>query len=106
MNSAAQSSAEWIVEAPWSGGILPLADFGPWPIPAKFGSFYTTPVANTCFATVGGANAKSQPIGYYAANLVQILMVGSNGATKASPSAPPSSPTDGNFTVTWLNAGP
>jgi hypothetical protein len=27
MNNAAQSSAEWIVEAPWSGGILPLADF-------------------------------------------------------------------------------
>ncbi len=27
-NKAQRSSAEWIVEAPWSGGVLPLADFG------------------------------------------------------------------------------
>ena len=27
--SAKRSSAEWIVEAPWSGGVLPLADFSP-----------------------------------------------------------------------------
>src|SRR5260370_32133844 len=27
-NKAARSSAEWILEAPYSGGILPLADFG------------------------------------------------------------------------------
>jgi len=26
--SADRSSAEWIVEAPWSGGVLPLANFG------------------------------------------------------------------------------
>jgi hypothetical protein len=26
--NAKRSSAEWIVEAPWSGGVLPLADFG------------------------------------------------------------------------------
>jgi hypothetical protein len=26
--NAQRSSAEWIAEAPWSGGILPLADFG------------------------------------------------------------------------------
>jgi hypothetical protein len=27
-NKAHRSSAEWIVEAPWSGGVLPLASFG------------------------------------------------------------------------------
>jgi len=27
-SNAARSSAEWIVEAPWSGGVLPLANFG------------------------------------------------------------------------------
>jgi hypothetical protein len=27
-SSAARSSAEWIVEAPWSSGVLPLANFG------------------------------------------------------------------------------
>lgn len=27
-NKAVRSSAEWIVEAPWSGGVLPLANFG------------------------------------------------------------------------------
>src|SRR5260370_23823098 len=27
-NKAAHSSAEWILEAPYSGGILPLSDFG------------------------------------------------------------------------------
>jgi hypothetical protein len=26
--NAKRSSAEWIVEAPWSGGVLPLAKFG------------------------------------------------------------------------------
>lgn len=30
-NKAVRSSAEWIVEAPWSGGVLPLANFGTLP---------------------------------------------------------------------------
>jgi hypothetical protein len=28
LNTAKRQSAEWIVEAPWSGGVLPLANFG------------------------------------------------------------------------------
>jgi peptidase A4-like protein len=28
LSSAQRSSAEWIMEAPWSGGVLPLANFG------------------------------------------------------------------------------
>src|SRR5207245_6887560 len=27
LNQAKRTSAEWIMEAPWSGGVLPLADF-------------------------------------------------------------------------------
>src|SRR4051812_4222271 len=34
MNNADRSSAEWIAEAPWSGGVLPLTNFGT----AQFGS--------------------------------------------------------------------
>jgi hypothetical protein len=100
MNSAAQSSAEWIAEAPSSGGILPLADFGL----VEFGTLKNKRFPSTCYATVGGAKATSQPIGFYVNDFVQITMVGSGGTTKASPS----SLTNGgaSFTETWLNAGP
>ena len=75
--SADQSSAEWIAEAPWSGGVLPLADFGF----VDWGHHYTG-VSSTCDATIGGA---TEPIGSFTGNL-EITMVTSSGATKASPS--------------------
>jgi Peptidase A4 family len=53
MPNAKRSSAEWIVEAPSSGGILPLADFGI----IDFGAYYTK-VSGTCYATVGGGAAE------------------------------------------------
>jgi hypothetical protein len=58
--SAAQASAEWIAEALYSGGVLPLADFSS----VYFGSDYTGQ-SNTCFATISG---KTGPIGLAAFN--------------------------------------
>ena len=99
MSNAQRSSAEWIIEAPYSGGILPLADFGT----VSFGSD-STHVSLTCDATVGGASA---PMGSaaFAANLVEITMVASNGTTVKSQPSPLSA--DGtSFTDAWKNAGP
>ena len=102
MKNARRSSAEWIAEAPWSGGVLPLANFGT----ATFGSQYTG-VANTSSATVGG-NTRS--IGGFgsptaAGSPVQkIAMVTSAGATKAQPS---NLSNDGaSFSIAWVSSGP
>jgi hypothetical protein len=96
VNSAARSSAEWVTEAPYSGGILPLANFGT----ISWGSDYTG-VSSTNFATVSG---KAGAIGSFGSNVHEMTMVTSNGATKASPS---SLSTDGtSFTIMWVSAGP
>ncbi len=55
--TAKLASAEWIVEAPWSGGVLPLADFGT----AKFDS---------CTATIGGVTGDIANFSYDAINMV------------------------------------
>jgi hypothetical protein len=96
MNNAARSSAEWIIEAPWSGGVLPLADF----TSVSNGYDYTAQSA-TCDATVGSTNA---PIGNFGSNSVQIAMVSSSGATKSQPSALSSD--NSSFIDTWYSAGP
>jgi len=98
VNSAQRSSAEWIAEAPSSsGGVLPLADFGT----ASLGTD-NTGIASTCYATISGTTG---PIGSFnTANIHQITMVTSGGATKASPSALSSDGT--SFTVKWVSSGP
>ncbi len=97
MPQAKASSAEWIAEAPFSGGVLPLANFGT----ALFGSDYTGAM-DTCFATVSG---KTSPIGSFNSNNVfQITMVGDNGNPKAEPSSLSADHT--SFTDTWFSAGP
>jgi hypothetical protein len=102
MNSAQRSSAEWIAEAPWSGGVLPLADFGA----AEYGVNYTS-VVNTSYATVSG---RTGPIGSFglpdASNspVQEITMVTSSGASKA---APTSLSTDGSsFKIQRVSAVP
>jgi hypothetical protein len=98
MPSAKLSSAEWIIEAPWSGGVLPLADF----LTTQFGNDYTG-VANTCFATVGG-NAAASIGSLNQNNVSQITMVDKSGNNKATPSGVS---TDGtSFTDVWWSAGP
>lgn len=72
---AQRASAEWIMEAPWSGGVLPLANFG----------------------TIGF----NGPVGTYS-NLDRIDMVNSSGSLKAQTSALDSTGT--NFSVTWKSS--
>ena len=93
--SAKQSSAEWITEAPYSGGVLPLADFGT----VSFGQKHT-PVPDTCYATVGGATGA---IGSFPSN-VEITMVDNDGGIKAQPTA--LSKDGSSFSEAWLSSGP
>lgn len=95
--SAAQSSAEWIAEAPYSGGVLPLADFGS----VDFGSDYTGET-NSCFSTIGTTTG---PIGLAAfnQNLDAITMDTSKGIVKAATSSLTSDGT--SFSITWMNPG-
>jgi len=91
VNSAQQTSAEWIAEAPCcgrGGSVLPLADFGV----VKFTSGQATVSNSTHTIDLFGPN-------------VQEITMEDNGSTvqKAVPSNPP---TGGNFSVGWLNAGP
>jgi hypothetical protein len=87
MPQAQMSSAEWIAEAPYSGGVLPLANF-------------TTVFYGQDSAVVGG---KLQPIGSFGNNVDEITMVNGSGATKAAPSALSS---DGSFSIAYVSAGP
>lgn len=78
VSSAEDDSAEWIAEAPASGGrILPLADFGT----VDYGSYYTK-IGFTNYATI---NDSYEPMGSF--NPVEIIMVSSNGTPQATPSA-------------------
>ncbi len=88
VNSAQRSSAEWIAEAPSSGGVLPLANFG-------------TVSFSSCDATISGTTGT---IGSFGSNVHQITMVTSGGATKASPSA--LSGSGDSFSVRWVSSGP
>jgi hypothetical protein len=85
VSSAQRSSAEWIAEAPSSGGILPLADFG-------------TVDFTSC-------TANGQAIGKFATtDTEQIDMATKRGVAKATTSALAN---DGeSFSVAWLSAGP
>ena len=97
VNSAQRSSAEWIAEAPSSGGILPLANFG-----TVYYGTDNTGVASTCFATINGATGA---IGSFASSSIQsITMVTSSGAVKAQPSALSADGT--SFSVKWVSSGP
>jgi len=82
-HNAQRSSAEWIVEAPYAGGILPLADFG-------------TVNLSDCRATL---NNHTGALGDSAWQNDAIAMVTSGGTTKAQPSALSADGT--GFSVTW-----
>ena len=97
MQQAKLSSAEWIVEAPWNSGVLPLANFGL----AEFGQRYTRQTG-TCYATVSG---KTGAIGSFnPASVIQIDMVTSSGATKANTSL--LSKDGSSFTDAWYSLEP
>ena len=91
VSSAARTSAEWIAEAPSSGGILPLANFGA----VNFGFDYTA-ITDSCYATVNGVTGA---IASFGSSVQTITMVNSSGQTKARPSALTSDGT--SFTIIW-----
>lgn len=82
-HSAQRLSAEWIEEAPWSGGVLPLADFG-------------TVDFFDCSASMGNHTGTIDDILW---QFDSITMQTSGGASKAVPSDLSSGGAD--FTVTW-----
>lgn len=81
--AARRSSAEWIVEAPYENGILPLSDF-------------VTAYLWGCSATINNVTA---PIGNSSWQHVGLEMVTTGGAPKAIPSALLQD--KGSFFVTW-----
>ena len=83
IQSAERQSAEWIMEAPSSYSVLPLADFGTVDF---FG----------CAATVNGVTG---PIGDTAWQNDALTMETSTGVAKAVPSA--LSPDGLDFSVAW-----
>jgi hypothetical protein len=93
VNSAQRSSAEWIAEAPWSGGVLPLANFGV----ATFGVDYTG-IASTNYATVNGISGSMGSFG----SLESTTMVNNNGNVKAQPSSVSADGT--SFSVQWASS--
>jgi len=81
-NRADRSSAEWIMEAPWSGGVLPLANFGTMPFTSS------TATINGVTKTVSGFTND------------QINMVTSDGTTIKALTSPLAS--DGaSFSEQW-----
>jgi hypothetical protein len=94
VNSAQRNSAEWIAEAPWNGGVLPLANFNV----ADYGFDYTK-IGSTNTATV---NTITRNIGSFNTNSIdKITMVTSSGATKSYPSAISNDGT--SFNMTWVS---
>jgi hypothetical protein len=83
---AQRTSAEWIVEAPWSGGVLPLANFG-------------TIYFSDCYATINGATGSISSFSNDA-----ITMTTSSYVIKAQPSTLDHTGT--SFSITWKSAGP
>ncbi len=93
VSSAQMSSAEWIAEAPSSGGILPLANFGT----AQFGYNYTG-IPATNYATVNGVTGN---MALFGSALQPITMVSSSGV-KAQPSSVSADGT--SFSVQWASS--
>jgi hypothetical protein len=97
VRSAQRTSAEWIAEAPYSGGILPLTDFGT----VNFG-YDNTSVNGTNDATISGT---SGDLGSFSAPIaINMIGVSNPALTKATTSAISSDGT--SFSVTWKAAGP
>jgi hypothetical protein len=84
--SAKMSSAEWIAEAPWSGGVLPLADFG-------------TVSFTNAQATLNGVTSS---INYSGWQYDAITMTTSSGTVKAQPSSLSSG--GSSFSIAWYHS--
>lgn len=93
-----RSSAEWVNEAPYMNGVLPLTNFGT----TLFGKYYTS-VCNTCYATIDG---KTKNIYDFSTNnnyqVNKIMMVSGDMSTKALPSQ--LNKDGSSFSVSWIKA--
>ncbi len=89
-----RSCAEWIIEAPWMNGVLPLTNFGI----TSFGKSYTS-ATNTCFATING---KTDDINSFGSAVNYITMVNNNGQIKAQPGVLSNDGT--SFQTIWYRA--
>ena len=83
--SAQRSCAEWVVEAPWSGSILPLSNYG-------------TAYLWGSIATINGVTA---PIGNNSWATASLEMVTNNGTPKSIPSVLLQD--EGSFFTTWAH---
>jgi hypothetical protein len=92
--TAARSSAEWIAEAPYSSGVLPLTHFGT----VHFGTD-ATGVVHTNEATISGTTAV---IGAFPAANVHRINMATSVHTKAATSV--LTPDGTSFNVTWKHA--
>jgi Peptidase A4 family len=89
LNQARRTSAEWIMEAPWLGGVLPLTDFD-----------HVT--FHGCTATVGG-QTKTLQSWIATQNFDQIDMVNGSGGLKAMTNPPTAADT---FAIDWQSCPP
>jgi hypothetical protein len=85
-----RNSAEWVMEAPYSSGTLPLADFGT--------SFFTSSQTTL--------NNESGPIDYPAWYSTAITMISQNSPSQVKAIPQQLSPDGRSFTLTWKSAGP
>jgi hypothetical protein len=92
-SQAKQSSAEWIQEAPSSGGVLPLANFG---------TIQFSGASATVNGTAGPADTS-----WTGSTLNQVNMVTRTSALKATTStlSDSGSPPTSSFTVTFVSSG-
>jgi len=80
-----RQSAEWIMEAPWSGGVLPLANFGAIPF---------SHASTTVNGTTGSINA-------FAYDPITMVISNTDSTVKASPSGLKSG--GSSFSVNWYH---
>jgi hypothetical protein len=93
-----RNSAEWVNEAPYSNGVLPLTNFGT----TLFGKYYTS-ISSTCYATIDGktkniydfSTDKKHPVN-------KLTMVSGDLSIKAYPSQ--LNKDGSSFSVNWLKA--
>ena len=91
-----RSSAEWITEAPYNNGILPLTNIGT----TLFGQRYTF-ISGTCSATI---DSVSRPIDSYQQNINTISMINDKNEVKAQPSPLVNDTMGTSFNVAWVRA--
>jgi hypothetical protein len=91
-----RSSAEWVTEAPWSNGILPLTNFGV----TYFGQTYVSK-GDPCKATIGKTTGVIDAFG----NNTNIITMVSQQPTSNIMAQPSSLTGKGtSFSLTWMRA--